>query len=426
VSDSYFPLGFEIVFVSPTGTKSLPSHEHLVSIELELPSKGCWRGTVELFDPTGDFLESLALGVGLKSFIKMQFGERGAASLGPWFIGGILTITPDFRPEGVGLTLEVVSKAGHTQVADVRERSFPANTDPAEIVRAIAKDRGWKTVDAQGRATVESPSKMLAHAVQTTGESDIAFLLKQVLPHSVDANGNHFRFGVSHDDPAVVSFVSVVSAQFRVSRKTYTYLRDPHGEVRRFAPTDNTFAGWLLGAGQSELLGVDSAEGTGTVKDASAEGGTQGAQSTLAGAAYVTPAIGVSRRVLLPGRNTQDVATAAAHLWTKFAEISYSAELEVKGTHDVLAGEFLTVNYYRRDGSAHPMGGMFRVLKVRHQFGMDGWITTFDLVRNGSQYTPDKTQQATREIINLDQRDPPDVATNATINAGTGVPRGPA
>ena len=417
-ADSRRDLRYEVIFlVRGRREETLPHGKYLVNITVEHPAEGSWSGSMELFDAEGDYLEILALNLGADTQVTFRFWEDGKVS--PYFTGGITSLEPEFRPEGIGLKIGLVSKVVHDTVLSLKPRGFVANTNPSEVVRKIADDRGWKYTDDYGKSTIEDAHSPLDHAVQTTNESDVAFIMGRVMKHAVNAFGQHFTFRLSGHQPPIVYFHAVMASLVQSNRRTYTYLRDPNGEVIRFAPKDNIIGGWLMGGGNARLDAVDSANGASTTIDATGQGGVKGVVA-LGDASHTTaPKDGtVARRLHAAGRSVVDTLSAAQHLWSKASEQALKAELEVIGTHDVSPCEFIDVNYYRRDGTAHPFGGTYRVLKVTHDFGMSGWNTVFDLARNGRQQSPGTVKMDVKSQITPPSKPPADVVASSVVRTG--------
>lgn len=422
-ADTVRDLRYEVVFEAPgQAPQTLPYAQYLVALTIEDPAEGSWSGEMELFDPEGDYLENLLLSVSLTK-ITFRFWEEGQVS--PYFVGGVTSIEPDFRPEGVGMKIGMVSQAVHSTALKLAPRGFPAGTNPSAIVRELARIHGWATVSPEGYSTVDEAANNLDHAIQTTGESDYRLILTRVLKHAVDASGDHFIFRLEGSTTVVVHFHARNALKIQKARRSYTYLRDPNGEVISFAPQDNTMGAWLLGGGNARIDSVDSNTGTATTADATNTKGLKGV-STPSKAQYVdkAPSGSIAARATVPGRTTGDTASAAAHAWSRWSQFTQTATLEVIGTHDVRTGEYVEVNYIRMDGTAHPMGGMFNVLLVSHEFGLEGWTTTFKLARFGQQYEDGKVKADTASIVAPEDSPPPGEASASLIKTGGGVGRG--
>lgn len=423
-ADSRRDLRYEVIFsVRGRAPETLPHGKYLVNITVEHPSEGSWSGSMELFDSEGDYLEILSLNLGADTQVTFRFWEEGKTA--PYFTGGITSLEPEFRPEGIGLKIGLVSKVVHDTVLSLKPRGFVANINPSEVVRQIAKDRGWKTTDTNGKSTIEEAYVPLDHAVQTTDESDVAFIIGRVMKHAVNACGQHFTFRLSGHVPPIVYFHAVMASLVQSNRRTYTYLRDPNGEVIRFAPKDNLIGGWLMGGGNARMDAVDSANGAATAIDATGLGGVK-CVVALQGATHTTaPKEGtVARRLTAAGRSAVDTLSAAQHMWSKASEQALLAELEVIGTHDVVPGEFVDVNYYRRDGTAHPLGGTYRVLKVSHDFNLSGWVAVMDLVRNGRQPSSGTEKMNVKSLIAPTSKPPVDSVSSSEVRTGSTKPRG--
>lgn len=422
MADSRRALQVEVIF-EVTGQRPvvLPPSDHFVNLEVDVPAVGAWSGDLELFDQTGSYLEELLLTVGPNTLVKMRFWEHGHTS--PYFVGGITVIQPEYRPEGVGLLLGLVSKGVHNAVQDIKPRGFLKGANPSDVVRSIALERGWK-IENGGIATVVDAANVLDHPVQTTTDSDYSFIMNRILPYAVDAQGRHFDFRLVEGLKPIVYFQSSAAPTMQKQRRTYTYLRDPNGEVISFTPSENTLGAWLMGGGAGRFDSVDSLSGSVTEQQSTTTEGIDGVVA-LPDAQYVAKTLpdSVARRVSVPGRSLLDTRSAALHHWSKFSEESLSAALEVRGTHDVNVGEYIEVNFYRRDNTAHPYGGLYRVISFKHIFGLQGWTTTFELVRHGQQSTPGMDKIIVKSTISPVAEPPQDTVASTPVRVDTGGPR---
>lgn len=421
--DSRRDLRAEVTFnIGGSAPEVLPASRYLVGIHLELPSVGAFSGSLELFDQEGDYINALVLNVGFLPTISIRFWEDGYSS--PYFHAGITSLEPEFLPEGVRIKIGLCHKAAHTASLQVVQRGWPANTNPSDIIRTIAKDRGWAVVDEDGKPTIEQCAFPLDHPVQTTDGSDMAFIRERVLPNSMDANKQHFEFRLIGDARAIVVFRSTASRSMQKVRKSYTYLRDPNGEVIRFAPSDNSLGAWLMGAGASRHESVSSADGALTTEQATPTNGL-GATAPIQDASYTTPVPGgtTTRRFPSPGRSVTDTRTAAAVLWSRAAGCTILADLEVIGTHDLLPGEFVNVNYFLKDGTPHVYSGEYRILLVTHEFSMSGWVTTAHLARGGQQATKGLSKMKATVVITPVDAGAASSASSSPVRKGGDTPR---
>lgn len=420
--DSRRDLRAEVTFNIGTDPVVLPTARYLVAINIEIPSVGAFSGSLELFDD-GDYIDKLVLNVGFLPTIAIRFWEDGYSS--PYFHAGITSLEPEFLPEGTRLKIGLCHKAAHTASLQVIERSWPENTNPSDIIREIARLRGWKVVDEDGKPTIEQCAFPLDHPVSTTKGSDLAFIRDHLLKHAVDKNKQHFEFRLEGDASATVMFRSVASLSVQKRRKSYTFLRDPNGEVTRFAASDNSLGSWFMGSGASRHEAANSAAGAPTAQQATETGGL-GAAVPIADALHVTPVPEgtTTRRFPASGRSDTDTLTSAAVLWSRAAGCTILADLEVVGTHDLLPGEFVEVNYFLKDGTPHVYSGVYRILVVTQDFTMGGWLTTASLARGGQQATPGMRKIASSAIISPVDAGAAASATSSEVRPGNATPRG--
>lgn len=421
--DSYAPL-FSTLSMTVAGVKTnIPTQQFLQGLTVDLVGQGSWKGTIELFDADGDYLENLIIGSGFDRQVEFQFGwdDLNSASL-PVYRGSILKYTPTFSVEGIHLRAEVVVTPLLASVVDKRPLFFPANMTASAIFRQIAADRGWRTTDTAGNSTVEDTVGFL-DSYAYRNESDINFVINRLLKQSVNERGEAFRF--FFDSAGVVHFHSFKRGgdgnEYDLAAE-YIYTADSRGEVIHFAPTDNSFEAALTGGGNANFWGVDSLGGSSLQRTASSLGGVtnESAQTVVGDAAFKTDiAPGKENsRTFVQTRDINELARLSASRWSSLANVAYQASLDVRGTHAVDPYDFIKVRYIKKDGSDHYMSGVFQVGSVTHHFGLQGFTTSMALLRMGTRQITGASQiEATTKAAAVVTSD-----TQSSVNGPSGVP----
>ena len=390
-SDSHAPLIIEILFETRGGQLvEIPSHEFFQSFEVRFSDRSSPFGRLTLFDFEGDYLESLFLTEGLSRRVLLRWGwddGRGIAQH-PQFVMQITKYNPTFTPEGVELQLDLGAVGAVKQVSDKKERSWAAGSTATEIFQEIAGARDWKLVDQFGRNTVEQSAGFLPEISQS-GESDMNFIRKTVLPKAVNVGKRSFTFFTDRD--GTVHFHSDTFLN-RVA-VVYNFARSAMGDVISFAPTDESLFNALQGSGNAVYVAVDSAEGTKTEIATTDTGGVPDAKKTIhPDSAYITDHPGDRKaRIAVTAVTPEELLRKAAQRVDWLRKQAFAADLSVKGTHAVQAQDYVTVNYYKHDGQIHYLSGTFLVKTVIHTVDSGGWQTAMELQRTGKRATDEKT-----------------------------------
>lgn len=376
--DSYAPIVAELAITTEAGRVPLAVTEYLQGIEVELTSQGSWKGKIDLFDAVGDYLESLVLSAGSGRLVDFRFGwDNGSINELPQFTGSILQYHPKFTVEGIALEIEVISDSVLTAVMDKVPRNFPANMTATEIFLKIAKARGWQT-DAE-------PSDGRLSEFTTRGESDVKFIVDQLLPQAKNSRGESFRFFFDVNDIAHFhSFMRSDEPHYKLAAE-YIFAHDANGEVISFEPSDNVFQALMMGGGTGEFVAANSNSGTSAREPATDKAGVKGTQITSPSDATARPPTPPTNhfRTLVPSRDPDELRRRAQVIWSNWSRVAFTADLVVRGTHAVEPFDFISVRYVKKSGEDHYMSGTFLVLNVSHSFGTSGWTTSMKLARDG-------------------------------------------
>jgi len=374
----------ELEITSGDRVYQIPAQEFVQEAEFESSFKSACSGSITLFD-SGDTLENLFLVSGLnrKVRVRWNWSDLGLATAPP-FVGSILRYTPTFMPQGIQFVLEIVPTSLLTAVLNVRAkpRSFPPRTKLSDIVRQIADERGWPVTDVRGNPTIEETGRSLNQPFNQRDESDIRFINEQLRKHAVNAagvGGYNFFF----DTSGAVHFHTKTFLPQRVRR--YLFARDSAGEVLSFTPTDTSVLAMMAGGGNAVFRGQSSLSAAPIAKDAGATTGLENEPEIVEESAVAIPDYGDETHAAINflTRDADELEGLAKDQRERARDLFFMAELQVVGTHAVELFDYVEVEYLRRNGQPHYMGGRFRVLKIQHSYSSGGWLTTFGCARDG-------------------------------------------
>jgi hypothetical protein len=377
--DSYSGIFMDILL----GGKSLKATDYFQALEISMHVGKAWTGTLTLYDTEGDYLDNLIFQSGYHALIDITFGlVTDPASHGVYH-GSVLSVTPDFTPEGTTVVIEMIAKPLVGSLMSRENYSFPDRQKASAIVKKIADSEGWTTTDPQGNYTIEETEAELEFPLSANGESAYKFIKETIVPQAVSVKGKgdykafFDRKGAFHfHNPDFIEAHEIY----------YTFARGANGVVISFSPSDTGIFASLLGGGNAVYSGVDAKKGASTENTSDAATGMDGeGRSTHDGAtASKAGAEGVSHREQVIARTEGESERRAKTLHDKASSLLFSAELMVHGTHGVEMLDFVTVDYIKKDGQKHFMSGKFRVQGLTQEVGSSGWETKMDLTRMGT------------------------------------------
>ena len=377
-------LVMELEIESGNRTFQIPAQEFVQEFEIESSTKSAYSGSITLFD-TGDTLENLFLTAGLDRKVRFRWNwaELGLA-VAPQFVGSILRYTPTFMPQGIQFVLEIIPTSLLNAVVNVPKppRSFPAGTRISDIVRDLADKNGWPTTDIRGNQTIEDTGTSIDQPFNGTDQSDVRFIGQQLREQAVNAAGVS-GYDFCFDTFGAVHFHTKTFLPPRL--RSYIFGRDTAGEVLSFTPTDTSVLALLAGGGNSVFRGSSSRDATAVAKDATAESGLEDQPDVVEESATAVVDFGAEANASfnIMTRDAGELDRLSKDVRERARDLHFMAELQVMGTHDVELFDYVGVEYIRRNGQPHYMGGRFRTRKVQHTYSSSGWITSFGLSRDG-------------------------------------------
>jgi phage protein D len=376
-NDSFTALFVELTLAG----QSLKASNYFQSLEIDLVTSGSWTATLGLWDTDTDYLDSLIFNAGGGSPVDITFGYVDDSSTHTLLQGDIIKATPEFTPEGTGLTLDLVARSVVRTVLNKRDYSFPEGSTVSTIVRQIAETEGWTTSDESGAGTIEETSPPLTEPLMATGESAMKFIKEQLLPLATNASGSG-GFCAFFDRRGSFHFHSPNFLNPKSTR--FIFARGNQGQVISFAPADTEIFAALIGGSSGSHASVDSRSGTTTETETTQENAEAG---TPAGSSYnqelPEEPEAVAYRSAVISRSQEESEARATALHDSARRMPYTAELEVHGTNKVEALDYVNIDYFKTNGQRHYLSGQFQVIKISHDFGDSGWHTKFELSRTG-------------------------------------------
>lgn len=382
---SYAAFTVEIDFITGGRQIRVPAQDYFQALDFEVPDEGAWKGTLTLYDKDSAFLEDLLIGAGVDRNVRVRFNwtELGLRNA-PLFTGFILTPQHAFLPDGIILNLELTATVVGTAAADKRTRSFREGMRVSEIVRAIARDRGWNTVDFAGKPTIEDTVGELSEPFSTVDESDLRFIREQLLKHAINADGDaDYRFYV--DQTNAVHFHTY---DFLAPRtKQFDFARGGDGEVLLFAPSETSYLAQIGGGGNAKFRSSSSLDGSEIAQEGTVRAGVEGDGDRVDSTSTSVRDLGdgVSSIQPITARDLEELQRVARTRRAAFSKYHISADMDVLGSHDLRTLDYVDFRYLKRTGGEHYLSGKYQIRKLRHRLDNTGWRTTYALSRSGIQ-----------------------------------------
>jgi len=393
LSDSYAPLVFELAMISGSNVISIPAHDYLQAIEIEIVSGGVseaggWKGAVTLFDEHGGYLEDLLMAAGQTRGMLVRWGwDRNVVNRYPTFEGGVSEYESDFSMEGLTLRVDHVPRPLLKAIQAQPAMSFAEGQKASDIFKEIAEAAEWVTVDEEGRSTVEETDGVLDQPLSYDNESHMRFVRDVLRPRAINADKDGYFFYFDEDN--VAHFHSGGYLGWFDPRPTlaakYVFARDAMGQVISFAPKMGALFQSVREGGNVIASAIDSIAGSRIEQTASRVSGTPGGRNISFQDATFIDDLGDApmQRLSLPARDEAELNRMMAARHSRYKQTEYTAELEVVGTHAVRVMDAIQVDYITQTGEMHYLSGVFIVHKIVHSVGRGEWRTTFELMRPG-------------------------------------------
>jgi hypothetical protein len=381
------------------------------SAKAEVSDMGSYHVIIELFDGEGSDLESSLVMAGQNSALTLSFGWKEDSN--PVMELSVVSFSPKFLPDGFGTSINCVVE--HSYEAGTNK--LPANTfsfpgykyTASQMVSHIAAK---EIVVPAKQSSNGTPTKLLTNNViktvwkdpiieESSGiiEADLAtelndttcgFILKKIMPLAVNREGKPFDF--YFDQSGVMHFHSkgYDSSSTNDNREaivaSYEYARDSAGDVFQFEPEYSGVGAAMLGGSAAVYKSVNSVDGsTTTVTTSPSSNGVSLDISVQSDAKNVMPvSAGTQSYTTLQDRTPGDAALRAQAVYGYLRSAYVTATLTVLGNWSLKMGQLVEVRYRRRDGTNHPMGGLFRISRLAHTIDSSrGFMTGCNLFKEG-------------------------------------------
>ena len=389
-TDGHAQIIGEMSFNDGTTTTVLPVQRYLQSLHVVMGSNVAWAAEITLFD-AADELEQAFLVAGINGLFTFQWGWDNPQGLSgcPKYTGTILRILPSFTPQGSQYKLCLVPSPVAGEVAGRLPYALADGEPLLNAVMEVVENRGYATTDLRGNPTIQPTPSLAAGAISTNNETDLKFLRGYIASHALDAQGRG-GFTVFVDEGNALHFHNAYFVK-PILAAYYNCFRDAGGEVREFSPLADLYFVANAGGGNNTYQGLDSEAKARLEVATTSQAGVPGvATSALAGAeARVDLGTGNQGAITIVEREESAFKARVAVQYARLSQLYCTARLVVRGTHAATVGDYIAVDYFRRDGSKHPLSGLYRVQGFIHDWTSAGWYTDFDLTRDGFSKIPD-------------------------------------
>lgn len=372
---------------------NLPAHEFFQSLSVEFTDAAGWAATLVLFDAERK-LEVLLLTIGSQRFMRFWWGfeDDDIDSNAPRYLGFITKAVPTFAVEGLTFTIDVVvsGMANDALNKDLGDK-FGVAGDRVSLNNADA--RGKKGIVQQlaealrwpfSTDTIEDFPTILAEARSADGNETALSFIQRLAAETVSDLDRHPV--VFFDAEGKLHFRTPEYAADRRKQPGATYLfgRDAWGEVLSFQPEDLTFFSVLTGSGNALWTSFPSLSGKQRDQPSQQSALEGAARAVLSDSKFVgEQGIGRHAQQYLTGRDLTHLTAVAKAAYSRLSQHNYSMSLSVIGTHALVKGGLVTVDYVTANGEKHFLSGTFYVEKLTHSVSSDGWKTDISGSRPG-------------------------------------------
>lgn len=396
--DSHERLGCTLAFNIQGQWVKIPTHQYLRDLRLSMPSAGCWRGSVSLFESGGTVLENLARSVTGTTPIRFSFGALNDA-------GGLdapvllaTVVRPSFQAayDGFTVTYSFVGYAGSAWRADApttTQMDFTRGERCIAAFNKIAQYAKWDKWTAD-RLIVEPTDHVLSSAMYwPTSPRTSAIEMAHRLAQETQKNGKLYHLTVTPRNGGTVIFATREYAAKRAKSQMksngtavhqYRYGGDAMGEVLDVQIDDNSLFSALYGSSNSVFQGTDEVSGNvrsvTTVDDAglavnapSHNATTPTAQSVPALPAY-DDAMAIQ---VVDAFGNEKSQQEAAKWYDRIQKATIQGNITVRGTHDLCPLDTIDLQFTSPNrGRPHFLSNTYTILNVEHVFDHGGWTTS--------------------------------------------------
>jgi hypothetical protein len=412
-SSSNRELAFSLQFnVADKPEELLDFTRYFQSAKAEVSDMSAYHVVIELFDGESSDLENTLVLAGQDSRLQLSFGWREDNN--PTINLTVASFEPQFLPNGFAVSIDCVIVSAYesgTNKLPANAFTFPGYKYTAsEIVaqiaaKTIAVPTSSSTGTNPGRASLitkatlksewknpvieESAGILETDLATALGDTTCGFIVRKIMPLAVNRDGVPFDFYFDHYGTMHFHTKGYDASNGNAEHiiAIYEYARDTAGDVFEFEPRYSGVAAAMLGGSNAVFKSVNARDGsTTTTSTTPANNGVNSDNVALQADAknIMKVSDGTQSYTKLPDRSPGDANLRAQAIYGYLRNAFITATLTVLGNWALKIGVLVKVNYKRRDGTNHPMGGVFRVSGVAHTIDSSrGFMTSCSLFRAG-------------------------------------------
>lgn len=376
---------------------------------------------------------------GVRVKVSLTSLDAGTASTdNPMDVSETKNFTLDKLKFSQVTSTQIVDNVVDSRTGRPKEIQEVTYQSPDSIIRTIAKVMGWETsviIDGQEVSTVE-PCDTVAKVLSISkGEQVYQWIKDNLLPISVGSVSRQpMRFyfdpmyqvrvsdilrndssptGTSkftylvplvhfhsdfYQDKLVIDYnwrpitrtASYLDGRKLPVQKSYEYIRGVEGEVINFDVSNKCFIAAYSG-GLSRYQAPYSAGGNTLSKDMKSNGNSRVGESVQLGEQpNLLP--GIEEKPMgmqyLDARTEKEFDVMSTVRWYNSRTMAMPMTATVLGTADIFPMDNVEIKYFRKDGTQHPMSGIFRIISVKHNYSTNGWVTELKGNKWGPQESP--------------------------------------
>lgn len=335
-----------------------------------------------VYDDTALELE-LVIAEGARD-VRFRYGYTDG-SVSQVYSGDIWDYSLEFRHGGVVLSVEGTSTAMGNHALPATRKFEGKRID--EIVKEIAKVEGWKigyveeTVPLMGFYDHKSTEEILKPFHQMNISSN-KFIKEELIPYAVSAKTGESGFRFYFEDKSDGAYVYFCPPDYRQQPKNnfvLDYNKSGRGAIISFQPE---VKGSILmqGGGTAEATGMDAYSNDMTKLEYS-DGSNENKANT--GSKSAISFEQGKTAINLSAATITEMENKLASMWTRNANLTYPASLELIGSPDLDPNTTVEILVMTNKGKPHHTSGIYLVLEVTDEVSSGGnYTTTAELIKN--------------------------------------------
>lgn len=336
-----------------------------------------------IYDDTAIELE-LAIAEGHDN-VRFRYGWVNGEST-PVFSGKIWDYTIEFQSGGAVLNVTGTSTA--LEAHAVAATATYAGLDIHDIVKQIAKREGWKVgyiepcVPITGYYANEVKEKVKKPFTQKN-VSSTKFIKEQLIPYAISSKTGEGGFNLYFEDTSKTPTVYFAPPNYKKAVTKSLNLDINAGRRSAVVSFTPEVKGSLLmqGGGTVEATAIDSLSNNMTTLTYS---DSSNASKTLTGPKSIVDFKKGKQAINLSSASLQEMSHKAASLWSKNANLMYSASLEMIGDPTMKANSLVEVNVVTNKGKPHHTSGIYLVTEVDDDISGGMFMSNLKLMKNAT------------------------------------------